>query len=172
MGAVLERMDEAGRIALSDRGIALAGHGPQLSDKDRELVDEMVEIYRRAGYQPPTVAELKGQVSRNQAAVAELVQLAARDGRLVEISSQWYLDAEAERQMRTTLADRLGQADGLTVSQIREILKTTRKYAVPLCEYLDRVGFTKREGDVRKLGTQYQLLTDLEDDEPQRGAIR
>jgi selenocysteine-specific elongation factor len=39
----------------------------------------------------------------------------------------------------------------LTLSEIREILETTRKYAVPLCEYLDRIGFTKRQGDVRVL---------------------
>jgi selenocysteine-specific elongation factor len=37
------------------------------------------------------------------------------------------------------------------MSQIREILGTTRKYAVPLCEYLDSVGFTKRVGDLRVL---------------------
>jgi selenocysteine-specific elongation factor len=40
---------------------------------------------------------------------------------------------------------------GLTVSEIREVLKTTRKYAVPLCEYFDRVGFTRRENDRRVL---------------------
>ena len=40
---------------------------------------------------------------------------------------------------------------GLTVSEIRELLATSRKYAVPLCEYFDRVGFTRREGDLRRL---------------------
>jgi selenocysteine-specific elongation factor len=39
----------------------------------------------------------------------------------------------------------------MTLSQIRETLGTTRKYAVPLCEYLDREGFTRREGDLRVL---------------------
>ena len=63
----------------------------------------------------------------------------------------FYLDAEAERRMRDNLAERLSGGEGLTVSQIREILQTTRKYAVPLCEYLDRIGFTERQGDVRVL---------------------
>ena len=40
---------------------------------------------------------------------------------------------------------------GLTVAEIRDLLGTTRKYAVPLCEYLDRVGVTRREGDLRVL---------------------
>jgi selenocysteine-specific elongation factor len=45
----------------------------------------------------------------------------------------------------------LAAGKGLTVAEIRDILGTTRKYAVPLCEYLDRVGVTKREGDLRVL---------------------
>ena len=40
---------------------------------------------------------------------------------------------------------------GLTVAEIRDLLGTTRKYAVPLCEYLDRAGVTRRAGDLRVL---------------------
>ena len=42
-----------------------------------------------------------------------------------------------------------GRSPGLSVSQIRDLLGTTRKFAVPICEHLDRVGFTRREGDLR-----------------------
>ena len=45
----------------------------------------------------------------------------------------------------------LGVRGGLTVAEIRDLLGTTRKYAVPLCEYLDRTGVTRREGDLRFL---------------------
>jgi selenocysteine-specific elongation factor len=62
-----------------------------------------------------------------------------------------YLHADVERGIRSTLSQKLGGSPGLTMSQIREILGTTRKYAVPLCEYLDSVGFTKRVGDLRVL---------------------
>ncbi len=149
--ALLERMATAGRITLGERGVALAGHGPQLSAGERELLERIVQIYRQSAYQPPSVEQLKARISRNQAAMPELIRLAAADGRLVKISAEFYLDAELEQQMRTTLAQRLSGGKGLTVSQIREILDTTRKYAVPLCEYLDRIGFTERRGDLRVL---------------------
>jgi selenocysteine-specific elongation factor len=45
----------------------------------------------------------------------------------------------------------LADGKGATVSDIREWLNTTRKYAVPYCEYLDRSGFTHRAGDLRYL---------------------
>ena len=53
--------------------------------------------------------------------------------------------------MRRLVSERLREGSGLTVAEIRDILGTTRKYAVPLCEYLDRIGVTRREGDLRLL---------------------
>ncbi|MBN2477651.1 MAG: selenocysteine-specific translation elongation factor [Pirellulales bacterium] len=149
--ALLQRMAADERITLTERGVALAGHGPKLSAKERDLVEQIVEIYRQSGYQPPSIDQVKNQVSGNQAAVPELVKLAVSEGRLVEISAEYCLDAQLEQQMRTSLTERLSESDGLTVSQIREILGTTRKYAVPLCEHLDRSGLTRRQGDLRVL---------------------
>jgi selenocysteine-specific elongation factor len=50
------------------------------------------------------------------------------------------------------VTEKLAEGAGLTVAEIRDLLGTTRKYAVPLCEHLDRVGTTRREGDLRILG--------------------
>jgi hypothetical protein len=40
-----------------------------------------------------------------------------------------------------------------TVSEFRELIGTSRKYAVPLLEYLDSIRFTRREGDQRVLAS-------------------
>jgi selenocysteine-specific elongation factor len=56
-----------------------------------------------------------------------------------------------DAEMRRLVKERLAEGKGLTVAEIRDLLGTTRKYAVPLCEYLDRVGLTRREGDLRVL---------------------
>ena len=40
----------------------------------------------------------------------------------------------------------------MTMADLRDLLNTTRKYAVPIGEYLDRIGLTRRDGDVRRLG--------------------
>ena len=53
--------------------------------------------------------------------------------------------------MRLRVLQALKQNVGLTVSQIRELLETSRKFAVPICEHLDRIGLTRRDGDVRLL---------------------
>ncbi len=149
--AVLAWLAKKGRIRLSRRGAALPGRGPKLSRSEEELLTRIVETFRAAAFQPPSVAEVKNQTTRNQAAVPQLVDLAVAQGDLVTIFPGIFLHTDIEKQMRDTLAERLAAANGLTVSQIREILSTTRKFAVPLCEYLDRIGFTRREGDLRVL---------------------
>ena len=52
--------------------------------------------------------------------------------------------------MRKRVTDKLETVPaGVTVADIRDLLGTTRKYAVPLCEFLDKTGLTKRNGDLR-----------------------
>ena len=114
------------------------------------MLQQIVSAFRDANYQPPTTSELQKQATKNQAAVPQLVQLAANQGYLVKLNSEFYLHAEVEQELKRRLSEHLTNG-GMTVSQIREILGTSRKYALPICEYLDRTGFTRREGDLRLL---------------------
>jgi selenocysteine-specific elongation factor len=53
--------------------------------------------------------------------------------------------------MRQRVTERLTSGSGATVAELRDLLGTTRKYAIPLCEYLDRIHLTRRTGDLRVL---------------------
>ncbi|HEV3343290.1 MAG TPA: selenocysteine-specific translation elongation factor [Pirellulales bacterium] len=149
--AILAAMSRAGRLTIGDRGVALPGHGPQLSKNEQKLLADIIDTFCTSGYEPPTVEEIRGRTTKNQQSVEQLVALAAAEGQLVEIGGGLFLHAEVEHRLRETLVAEMSAGQGRTVSQIRELLGTTRKYAVPLCEYLDRSGFTRREGDMRYL---------------------
>ena len=95
--------------------------------------------------------ECKSAASKLQNVVPDLLNLGVADGDLVEFSKDFYLHTDVDREIRHRLRNEMADGKGLTISQIREILETTRKYAVPLAEYLDRIGFTRREGNVRVL---------------------
>lgn len=153
--AVLEDMQSAGQIRLSEKGIARVGHGPKLSQNERKLMTQLVEQLRQAGIQAPFVKECQQAVARGQQSIPHLLALAAAEGELVEINAEYYLHRDVEQSVRQSLVERL-RGGSLTLSEIRETLNTTRKFAVPLCEYLDRIGFTRRDGDVRTLATEQQ----------------
>ena len=151
LDAVLDGLRRDRLIRLSERGIGLSDRGPKLSQNEQKLLEQLVAWYREAGFETPTVKQMQQRATRNQEAVPQLVALAANDGELVEITPEYFLHRDTDRLQRELLASRLAHGNGLTLSEIREILNTTRKYAIPYCEYLDRQGFTHREGDVRTL---------------------
>jgi selenocysteine-specific elongation factor len=148
---LLERLVQEGRIEMMSRGVALPGQGPQLSKKETQLLGEIVNTYRNAGLRPPFVEEIRKQAAHNQEAVPQLIQLAEARGELVRVSNSFYLHTDVTKQLRELLEQKFSGSTGFTVSELREQLDISRKYAIPLCEYLDRIRFTRRQGDLRVL---------------------
>jgi selenocysteine-specific elongation factor len=71
---------------------------------------------------------------------------------VVEINGQIFIDSEVASELHRRVRERLVDGSAITMSELRDLLGTTRKFAVPIGEYLDRIGLTKRDGDVRRLG--------------------
>ena len=147
--AVLTRLAENKTITLTARGIALPDRGPVLSTKETELFEQLTIKYREAGLRPPTVKEIQNEASHHRKNIPQLIQLAEAQGQLVRLNDTLLLHTDVEQKMRLELATRFENSNGFTVSGLREALDISRKYAVPICEYLDRVGFTRRDGDLR-----------------------
>jgi len=151
LSAVLDHMADRELLRVSSRGVALADHEPRLSKPEQRMYDHIVELYARSRFQPPSVDEVRAEVGKLPEVVSQLVELAADQGLLVQYAPGYFLHADAERELREILNSQLATGDGLTVSEIRQLLDTSRKYAVPICEYLDRIGFTRLVGDRRML---------------------
>jgi selenocysteine-specific elongation factor len=148
--AVLKQLDDTGRIRRTPSGIALEGRGPKLTRAQQLLLSELIGWFRAAGISSSSLAELQERAGANRDAVGQLLAIAAGAGELVQVAPEYWLHAEVEARARSTVQSAFGQRP-FTVSQLREALATSRKYAVPLCEYWDRIGFTSRSGDMRTL---------------------
>ena len=151
--ATVERLIQKKKVTGDLRRIARADFKPKLSGNLRKLKDKVVGAYKEARFQPPEPTSFAGQAGGNAASLRDLFEVCVADGDLVRITDDIYLHSDTEAEMRKLLAEKLSAGPGLTVAEIRDLLGTTRKYAVPLCEYLDRVGVTRREGDLRMLAT-------------------
>ncbi len=148
---VVNRLLEQKRLVGDDRRIAHADFKPKLSVNQRKLRDRIVEAHQAAKCQPPEPKEFTNQAGGSAGSLKEIYEVAVAEGHLVKVTDEIYLDSEVEAEMRQRVRERLQAGRGATVAEIRDLLGTTRKFAVPLCEYLDRVGLTKREGDLRVL---------------------
>ncbi|MFN4260324.1 MAG: selenocysteine-specific translation elongation factor [Gemmataceae bacterium] len=151
--AAVERLIQRQQIVGDLRRIARADFKPKLSSNLRKLKDKLVTAYQEAGFQPPEPGSFASQAGGNAANLRDLFDVCVAEGHLVKITDDIYLHTDHEAEMRRRLRAKLTEGTGLTVAEIRDLLGTSRKYAVPFCEYLDRVGLTRREGDIRLLVT-------------------
>ena len=148
--SAVNRLIQQKRVVGDLRRIARADHKPKLSANLRKLKERVVAAYQEAAFQPPEPTSFANQAGGHASNLKDLFEVCVADGDLVPITDALYLHAEAEATMRQRVRDKLaGGGPGLTVAEIRDLLGTSRKFAVPFCEYLDRVGATRREGDLR-----------------------
>jgi selenocysteine-specific elongation factor len=151
LNAVADRMVKAKQLVADAGGkrLARADFKPKLSANQRKLKDKIVAEHQAAGFQPPEPGRFANQAGGNAAALKDIYEVACAEGFLVKVTSDIYLHTDADERMRSLVREKLAAGPGLTVADIRDLLGTTRKYAVPICEYLDRAGVTKRNGDLR-----------------------
>jgi len=149
--AAADRLFQQKKLVGDARRIALADFKPKLSGNQRKLKDKIIAAYQEAKFQPPEPASFASQAGGNATNLRDLFDVCVAEGYLVPVATDLYLHADAEAEMRRSLREFLAGEQGRTVAELRDLLGTTRKYAVPICEYLDRVGLTRREGDLRYL---------------------
>jgi selenocysteine-specific elongation factor len=148
--ATVERLIKQRRMVGDLKRIASADFKPKLSGNLRKLKDKVVAAYREARFAPPEPSSFANQAGGNAASLRDLFEVCVADGDLTKVTDEIYLHSEVEAEMRRLVQEKLSSGStGLTVAEIRDMLGTTRKFAVPLCEYLDRIGLTRREGDLR-----------------------
>jgi selenocysteine-specific elongation factor len=150
--AAVERLLHTKKLIGDLRRIGRADFKPKLSVNLRKLKDKLITAYQAARFQPPEPSAFAPQAGGNAANLTDLFDVCVFEGHLARVTDDIYLHADADADMRRLVTEKLSQGgQGLTVAEIRDLLGTTRKYAVPLCEYLDRIGVTRREGDLRFL---------------------
>ncbi len=150
LNAVVDRLIKQKQLVGDARRIARADFKPKLSAAQRKLKDKIVEDHKKGTFQPPEASSYVNQVGNNATTLRDIFEVAVAEGFLVRVTDEIYLHADADADMRKRVTDKLTEVPGgLTVADIRDLLGTTRKYAVPLCEFLDKSGLTKRNGDFR-----------------------
>jgi selenocysteine-specific elongation factor len=141
--AFLAHVVGRGELAREATALRLPSHS--LSTAGRKDADRLIQTIRAAEPSPPTVKEL-GAAGFG----AELVRAVSAEGRLVRVSPELVLTPEFVAQAEQVLRAKAGSS-GITVSAFREALGTSRKYALPILEFFDGKGVTRRQGDVRVL---------------------
>jgi selenocysteine-specific elongation factor len=145
---VVDELVRTGTIAGRDR-LALARHSVALSPGEEQARDAIESALSAGGLTPPDLASIVAR-HRLAAAVAErVVHVLVKQKRLVRIETLLFHE-EALRALKEQISAAKGGPDArIDVAWFKERFGVTRKFAIPLLEYLDRERVTRRVGDAR-----------------------
>ena len=141
---VLNGLTEGKRIVARDR-VALAGHTVALTDEEAHAREAMIEILREAALAPPDPAALAARIAIPLDVVNRIATLLVRRAILVRTGDLLFHES-ALRQLKTEIQSlkQSGTAETIDVGSFKDRYNVTRKYAIPLLEYLDRERVTGR----------------------------
>jgi selenocysteine-specific elongation factor len=147
--AAIGALEREGRARRRGAALALAGHRAELPAADRELAARLRTRLAEAALEPPETGALASELRVETRRLRELLAHLEREGALVKLASDWYADAAAVGRARDAVERRLQAEGAVEVGAFRDLLGVSRKYLIPLLEYLDRAGVTRREGNRR-----------------------
>jgi selenocysteine-specific elongation factor len=147
--AVLARLLAANRIVARDR-LALAGHRLSLSQEESEAAGTLERLFREGGLKPPDAASLPAAAGLPPPLIERMLALLVRQKRLVRLEGLVF-HRDALEQLKVEVAGlKTGAAAArVDVAAFKARYGISRKYAIPLLEFLDRERVTRRVGEAR-----------------------
>jgi selenocysteine-specific elongation factor len=149
LNALLQSLIVLGKIDVQGETVRLGGRTIQLSSEEVAARDQIAAAFEKAGLAVPTAREVLANLRLDQARAEKLLRMLLKDNVLHKVTEDLIFHASALRELRDILARRKAQNNRLGVTDFKELTGLSRKYAIPLLEYLDRERVTRREGDVR-----------------------
>lgn len=139
-----------GKAAVEKEIVRLKTFTISLSDDKKLLKDKIRNVLEQAEFQPHSSDELAQAITLKKTEVDELLKIMASEKSLVRINDSLYIPMSNYMKMMERLRTFFSKKNEMTVGEFRDILKTTRKYALPFLEYLDSNKITLRVGEIRK----------------------
>jgi selenocysteine-specific elongation factor len=121
-----------------------------LSDADEIMKKQIVMLLEQNHFQPPLKDDLITNLSIPRKQLEDILKILLKEGIIIRINDSLYLTAVNYKKMIEFLKCFFAEKKEMSVSEFRDMIGTSRKYAVPYLEHLDAVKVTIRTGDVRK----------------------
>jgi len=125
--------------------VSRVGHEIKFSGSDQAKIQELMRRFEKNPYATPSIKECQVEVGE------EVFNALAESGELVTVSQEVVFRKKVYDEMIEKTRNLIAQKGQATLSEIRDMLNTTRKYAQALLEHMDSISLTIRDGDFRKL---------------------
>jgi selenocysteine-specific elongation factor len=149
--AFVGRLERAQVVAREGSLVRLAEHRVALRSEEQNAADRLTALLARSPLAPPDLRQMALDAGLDQGRLVQVLRVLERERTVVRLGGDLYFLRETIEQVTRTLREECADTDEITPGMFRDRFQTTRKYAIPLLEHLDREGVTIRMGDTRRL---------------------
>jgi selenocysteine-specific elongation factor len=147
--AVLADLGREKKIDIAGEQVRLAGRGVELKDEEAKAKEQIERAFANAGLKVPPMKEVLASLPVDKTRAQKLVTLLLRDRVLIKLADELVFHRSALEQLRRLMAEQKAMSPKIDVGRFKDLIGVTRKYAIPLLEYLDQQRITRRVGDER-----------------------
>lgn len=148
---VINRLLSEKKIEVAGDLVRLPGQGVIMKDEEAESKKKIEDAFAVAGLKVPALQEVIAGLRVDKTRAQKIVTLLLRDKLLVKISDDLVFHGSALAELRRLVAAQKTKSPKMDVAKFKELTGVSRKYAIPLLEYLDRERVTRRVGDAREI---------------------
>lgn len=148
--AALDELASEKKLDVQGELVKRAGSQISLQPEESQAKGEIEKAFAEAGLAVPSVKEVLARLSVEAKRAEKLLQILLREKSLVRVSPELIFHRDALAHLRSQLAIfKKAKGERISVPVFKDLAGITRKYAIPLLEYLDRERVTRRAGDER-----------------------
>jgi selenocysteine-specific elongation factor len=137
---------------------ARAAWSARITDRDQQLSDRISAAFQTAGWAGPTAADLATTLGEPSARVEKMIKLLAEKAVLVRLDERTFIHHDALEAAKQVVLKLFARKPLFSTMEFRDAVGVSRKHAVPLVDYLDKVRFTVRSGHDRTPGVEARKL--------------
>ncbi|HEY2360770.1 MAG TPA: selenocysteine-specific translation elongation factor [Candidatus Angelobacter sp.] len=147
--ALLAQLTRDKKAEVAGEQVRLAGRGVELKDEEAKAKAQIEKAFADAGLKVPLMKEVLDKLPIDKARAQKLVTLLLRDRVLIKLADDLVFHQTALQGLRQLMATQKAKTPKIDVPTFKDLTGVTRKYAIPLLEYLDQQRITRRVGDER-----------------------
>ncbi|MHC4552386.1 MAG: selenocysteine-specific translation elongation factor [Planctomycetota bacterium] len=151
--SVLAMLLNVKQLTVNKNRVALPDHSEQFDPAQQALLDKVDGVFHQQLFDPPKVEDLPGLLRCSVQEVNATVKILTEQQTLVRVDAKMLFHAEAIEEAKNLITDHVnGEGAGQLESvKFKYLIDSTRKFALPLLDYMDKIGFTRRVGNTRYL---------------------
>ena len=146
---ILESLARDHKVELSGEQVRAAGRAVVMKDEEAESKRTIEDAFAAAGLKVPALKDVLAGLKVDKTRAQKIVTLLLRDKVLVKVSDELVFHRDTLEKLRKQVAGEKAKGPRMDIARFKDLTGITRKYAIPLLEYLDREHVTRRVGDER-----------------------